>query len=245
MNRRQFVAAAAVASVGVSAGCLGDLLDDVATFSAAPAIVSESAAEEAGYEYRGTTETVRLETFAGEDVEATNYISEYTRTIETPLGVLGGSGNVEAGAFAIITTPQVRLADEDFNPVGDMTNEEIVELIQDQYENLSVERSIGGRAIEALDETIVSIESYEGEATFRGEQGIDVYLDVAQPDHDGDHFVIVGVYPDDSELPLESERDRVDTMIRGLEHGDDVDAEIVESESDDADGADESDNSDE
>lgn len=226
MNRRQFVATAAVGCVGVSAGCLGSLIDDVTSFSASPAVVSESAADEAGYEYQGTEETMRSEEVAGEDVEATNYISEYTRTIETPLGALGG--DVDAGVFAVITTPQVRVADTDFNPVGDMTNEEIVQLIQDQYDDLEVENSVGGRAVEALDGTTVSLESYEGEATFQGQQGVDVFLDIATPDHGGDHFVIVGVYPDDEDLPLESERDRVDVLIRGLEHGDDVDAEIVQ-----------------
>ncbi|TYL37119.1 hypothetical protein CV102_19075 [Natronococcus pandeyae] len=226
MNRRQFVATAAAGCVGVSAGCLNGLIDDVTTFSASPAVVDESAADEAGYTYQGTEETVRSETVAGEDVEATNYITEYTRTIETPLGVLGG--DVDAGVFAVITTPQVSVADEDFNPVGDMTSEEIVELIQDQYDELEVGDSIDGRAVEALDGTTVSLDSYEGEAAFQGQQEVDVFLDIATPDHGGDHFVIVGVYPDDGNLPSDSERDRVDVIIRGLEHGDDVDAEIVE-----------------
>lgn len=230
MNRRQFVATAAVGCVGVSAGCLSGLIDDATTFSASPAVVDESAADEAGYEYRGTEETVRSETVAGEEIEATNYISEYTRTIETPLGALGG--DVDAGVFAVITTPQVSVAGEDFNPVGDMTSEEIVQLIQDQYDELEIENDIGGRTVDTLDSTI-SLDSYEGEATFQGQQGVDVFLDIATPDYGGDHFVIVGVYPDDGDLPIESERDRVDVMIRGLEHGDDVDAEIVEDDADD------------
>ncbi|WP_306058126.1 DUF6517 family protein [Natronococcus wangiae] len=230
MNRRQFVATAAVGCVGVSAGCLSNLIEDATTFSASPAVVGESAADEAGYEYQGTEETVRSEEVAGEDVEATNYISEYHRTIET-LSVLGG--DVDAGVFAVITTPQVSVAGEDFNPVGDMSNAEIIELIQSQYEELSVGKSVGGRAVDAFDGTTVSLESYEGEAAFRDQAEIDVFLDIATPDHGGDHLVIVGVYPDDGNLPRNSERDRVDTMIRGLEHGDDVGAEIVESDADD------------
>lgn len=228
MNRRQFVATAAVTSLGASAGCLGNLLESATTVSASPAIVAESATSEAGYEYQGTTETVRSETVAGEDVEATNYISEYTRTIETPLSVLGGS--VDAGVFAVITTPQVSVAGKDFNPVGEMSNDEIVELIQSQYENLEVGNSVGGRAIDDALDMIISIESYEGKATFQGEQGVDVFLDIAQPDHGGDHLVLAAVYPDDKNLQPESERERVDTMVGGLRHGDDVDANIVGSD---------------
>lgn len=225
MNRRQFVAAAAVGSLGASAGCLGSLIESATTVSASPAIVAESAAGEAGYEYKGTTKKVITKTVAGEDVEATNYISEYTRTIETPLGMLGGS--VEAGVFAVITTPKVSVAGKDFNPVGEMSNDEIVELIQNQYENLKVGNSVGGRAVDKALGKIISIESYEGKATFQGQQGVDVFLDIAQPDHGDDHLVLAAVYPDDKNLQLKSERERVDTMVGGLKHGENVNANIV------------------
>ena len=225
MNRRQFVAAAAVGGVSVSAGCLDEFLEDATTFSAAPAVVAESATDDAGYEYQGTEEIVSTESVAGQELEVTSYGSEYTRTIDLPLDIFGGE--VEAGVFAVISTPQVSVAGEEFNPVGEMDNEEIVQEIQNQYEELTVEESVGERSVSALEETIL-LETYEGEAVLHGEHGIDVLLDIAQLEHEDDHLVIVGVYPDLEDLPIDSERDRIDAMVQGLEHGDDVDVEIVE-----------------
>ncbi|WP_265111625.1 DUF6517 family protein [Halosolutus halophilus] len=225
MNRRLFVATFASGIVGTSAGCLG-FLDDITSFSASPAIVNADQADEAGYEYQGTVEQVETKSVprTDESVEVTNYVSQYTRTITTPLDVLDGS-DTEAGVFAIITTPQVRVAGKDYNPVGDMSNAEIAERIQNQYDALSVDGSVGERSVEGL-ETSIDVETFEGEAAFQGQQGVDVFVDVAQPDHDDDHLVIVGVYPDDYNLPVTDEKARIDTMIRGLEHGDDVDADI-------------------
>ncbi|WP_293029104.1 DUF6517 family protein [Natronococcus sp.] len=225
MNRRQFVAAGAVGGVGLSAGCLDEFLEDATTFSASPAVVAESATDDTGYEYQGTEEIVSTESVAGQEIEVTSYGSEYTRTIDLPLDIFGGE--IEAGVFAVISTPQVSVAGEEFNPVGEMENEEIVRKIQDQYEELRIEESIGERSVSALEDTIL-LETYEGEAVLHGEHGIDVLLDIAQLEHDDDHLVIVGVYPDLEELPIDSERDRIDVMVQGLEHGDDVDAEIVE-----------------
>ncbi|MDG5759365.1 DUF6517 family protein [Natronococcus sp. A-GB1] len=226
MNRRQFVAAAAVGGVTVSAGCLDDFLEDATTFSATPAVVAESATDDTGYEYQGTEEIVSTESVAGQEIEVTSYGSEYTRTIDLPLDIFGGE--IEAGVFAVISTPQVSVAGEEFNPVGEMENEELVQEIQTQYEELRIEESVGERSVSALEETI-TLETFEGEAVLHGEHGIDILLDIAQLEHDDDYLVIVGVYPDLEDFPIDSERDRIDAMVQGLEHDDDVDAEIVES----------------
>ncbi|WP_049889052.1 DUF6517 family protein [Natronolimnohabitans innermongolicus] len=241
MNRRSFVAAAAVGAIGASAGCLSDILDDVTTFEASPIRVSEAAADEAGYEYQGTTERVEEREFAGESVEATNYISEYTRTIDLPLDL----DEPDAGVFALVSTPDVSVAGETFNPVGDMSEAELAEYVQGQYDELDLERNVGGRAIDSDDieglNTTVSLSTYEGTATLQGEVDVDIRLDVAQPDHDDDHLVIMAVYPDVDDLPIEDdETDRVDTLVAGIEHGEDVEVEIVdEDEADDGNSDDE------
>ncbi|ELY58391.1 hypothetical protein C491_08649 [Natronococcus amylolyticus DSM 10524] len=226
MNRRQFVAAGAVGGVSVSASCLDDFLEDATTFSATPAVVAESATDDTGYEYQGTEEIVSTESVAGQEIEVTSYGSEYTRPIDLPLDIFGGE--IEAGVFAVISTPQVSVAGEEFNPVGEMENEELVQEIQTQYEELRIEESVGERSVSALEETI-TLETFEGEAVLHGEHGIDILLDIAQLEHDDDYLVIVGVYPDLEDFPIDSERDRIDVMVQGLEHDDDVDAEIVES----------------
>ncbi|NKE36776.1 hypothetical protein GWG54_13300 [Natronococcus sp. JC468] len=226
MQRRQFVAAGAVGGVALSAGCLGGLLEDATTFSASPAIVAESTTDETGYEYQGTEEIVTTESVAGQEIEVTSYGSEYVRTIDLPLDIFGGS--VEAGVFAVIATPQVGVAGEEFNPVGEMGAAEIAREVQGQYEELTVGDSTGERSVAALEDTVV-LETFEGEAELQGERTVDVLLDVARHEAGGDHLVIVGVYPDLEGLPIDSERDRIDVMVQGIEHGDDVDAEIVDS----------------
>lgn len=227
MDRRQFVGAIATGGLATAAGCLEDLesyFEDVTTVSASPAVVAEAAADEAGYDYQGTRESIESEDVAGQPIEATNYSSEYTRTIEAPLGIL--NGETETGVFAAITTPQVSAAGEGFNPVGDMTTAEIAARVQDQYDELEIDsEAIRRRTVDALADEI-SVDTFEGEATFAGYEGIDVYVDVSRPDHGGDHVVIVGVYPDEGVLDRESEEERIDTLLAGLEHGDDVDAEI-------------------
>lgn len=234
MNRRLFVAAATTGIVGVSAGCLDGVLEDVTTFEAAPIRVSEDVADEAGYEYQGTVERIEEREFAGEDVAATNYITEYTRTIDLPLGGLGMEP--EAGVFALVTTPQVGVAGQEFNPVGDMSEAELAEYVQEQYDELEIEDNVDSRTIDADEigglETAVSFETYEGAATLHGEVGVDILVDVAQPDHGDDHLVVIAVTPDMEDVPLDAERDAIDTMVTGIEHGDDVDVELREAEDD-------------
>ncbi len=216
----------AVGGLTATAGCLGSVeqyFDDLTTVTASPAVVSQSAVSDAGYEYQGTLEVLETETIVGQSVDAINYISQYTRTISTPFGVLGGEA--EAGVFAAITTPQVRIIGENFNPISDMTTAEIAEHVQDQYAELEVGEKLAERTVEALGGEI-SVDTFDGEATLHGYEGVDVYIDISQPDYGGDHFVLVGVYPDAGTLDREDEAERIDTLLAGLEHGDDVEADI-------------------
>lgn len=214
MRRRAYLAGVGAVGLTASAGCvtaaLEDYLEEATTFSASPATVSDEASDDAGYTHQETTSQEESREFAGETVEVTNYVAEYTRTIDVP-----GLEELEAGVFSVITSPKVVVADRQFNPLADMDNEEIVDRIQDQYENLSIDGVTGKRAVEGLDQS-VSVETYEGTATFVTGVDVDVLLDVAQPDHRNDHVVIVGVYPAD----IPEERDRIDTLIGGLEHDD-------------------------
>ncbi|APW98996.1 hypothetical protein CHINAEXTREME_14970 [Halobiforma lacisalsi AJ5] len=237
MHRRQFVAALTSGGVVASTGCLGDLLEDVTTVSASPAIVPESVATEVGYDYRGTEESVRTESVAGETVEVTNYASEYVRTIDLPLDPFGGDGDesdgdedentdgVEAGVFGLLTTPEVSVAGENFNPVGDMSRAEIAERVQDRYGELEVgDDPVDRRSVTVLDDT-TTVETFEGEATLR-EISVDAVVEVARPDRGGDHLVIVGVYPDETGFDRGAEAERIDTLIEAIEHGDGVEVNL-------------------
>ncbi|AFO58205.1 hypothetical protein NJ7G_2983 [Natrinema sp. J7-2] len=231
MDRRQFIGALAAGVIGTAAGCLSGI-NDVTTFSAAPARVSDEAAAEAGYEYRGTRRRVDEERVGGEDIEATSYISTYDRAIDLPAEQFGDEP-VRSGVFGVLTTPQVRVGDADFNPVSELSNREIADRIQDHYAGLEIERAVGGRALEALGERF-SVQTYGGTAMLQDEYEADIVLDIVQRDHEDDHIVVAAVYPAADIVPGEAAR--IDTLVRGLEHYDDLEVDLVE---DDGDGGEE------
>lgn len=209
MHRRRFLAGLTTVGLAASAGCVGDILSSLTSYSATPAAVSDGAIEETGYEHQNTEKEVEEEEVAGETVEVTNYISRYSRTVEIPM-----VGELEAGVFATITTPQVSIAGENHNPVGEMNNKEIIELIQEQYEELSIGDSVDNRSVETLG-TTTNVETFEGQATVR-DNTVDVFVDVSQFAHADDHVIVGGVYPEQ----LSDEGDRITTLIEGLEHED-------------------------
>lgn len=229
MNRRRLLGAVATAGTVAAAGCLGGLLGEMTTFAASPATVSADAREEAAYDDGGTEELVEEREFAGETVEVRNYASEYYRTIDLP-----GLEPIEAAVFATITSPTVGVAGQDFNPLAEMDDDEIAELIQGQYTELSIGDRVDGREVETLG-TAVSVTTYEGQAALVDAEtpalavdllvdeaipdeidptDVDVLVDIATTTHGDDHLVLVGIYPD---YVPEEER-RVTTLIEGLEH---------------------------
>ncbi|MBZ6496700.1 DUF6517 family protein [Natrinema longum] len=226
MKRRLFIGVLAAGGVGTAAGCLSGIADEATTFTAAPARVDEDAAGEVGYEYQGTRRRVDEEEVGGEDIEATSYLSLYDRSIELPTEQFGDDP-LRAGVFGVITTPQVSIAGEDFNPVSDLSNRELADRIQGHYEGLELDRAVGGRALDALGERF-PIQSYGGTATLQNQYAIDVTLDIVQREHEDDHIVVAAIYPTDDLLPEGSEQPRIDTLVQGLESYDDLEVEIVE-----------------
>lgn len=198
----------------VSTGCLGFLSGDQ-TFEATEATVDEDTAEEHGYEFQGTEEqeVTREFTAAGEtrNVTAVNYISTYERTLPV------GTSEAKAGVFALIATPQVDVLGETFNPVGEMDNDELVDLVQDNYESLSVDDdSETVTEGELLGET-TDVSRFEGEATIGG-QDADVYVHVTRVKHEGDFVVAVAIYPQDLPEQFGDQEEATFEMLSAAEH---------------------------
>ncbi|ADD07151.1 uncharacterized protein Nmag_3601 [Natrialba magadii ATCC 43099] len=233
MDRREFVAAGAVCGLGLMAGCLDDALADVTSFSATPAVVADDALEETGYAYQGTEEVVETRTVARQTVEATNFASEYTRTIGILSTVLGdGPAEADAGLFGVATTPQVGLLGEEFNPVAELSTAEIARRVESQFDEVTLDNEtvVDERTVESLGETVV-LETFEGEASMYGADDIPVRADVSKFAHDGDLIVVAGAYPDAAAVELfqdEPEAERIDTLVAGLEHDSDVTLEMVD-----------------
>lgn len=228
MNRRLFLGALAAGGAGAVAGCLSGFADDMTMVSAAPARVSDEAAAEAGYEYQGTIKRSETQQVGGEDVELTSYNSVYDRAIGLPAERFGDRP-VRAGAFGVLAAPHVTAGGEEFNPVGGPSTVELAERVQRRYDGLSIDRAVGGRALETLGERF-PVESYEGTATLNGEHDLDIAMDGIRDEHEGDHLVVAAIYPAGAVREGESERTRIDTLVRGLEQYHDLEVDIVETE---------------
>lgn len=215
MNRREFLSLALTGGAVTTAGCMNEMIEGATTFSAVPAIVDPDALEAAGYDERRTDWEVEEREFHNQTVEVRNHLSEYRRTIDLPV-----AESLEAGVFAVIASPEVGVAGEDVNPLEELEDDEIAERVQEGYDDLTIGEAVERRSVDSLRSADVT--TYEGEATFleAGEAGdleLSVFVDVSSFKHEDDHLVAVGLYPDEGEIAITDERDRVTTLLEGLE----------------------------
>lgn len=200
MNRRTLLAGS-VAVVGAAVGGWYVFWrDDPITFIATQARVSEATLEETGYREARIEPLVVTEEFSagGETarVRVENWVSEYHRAIDVPV-----LGEQEAAVFVAFATPEVGVLGRNFNPVEDMDPDEIVELIQEEYDDLRNLERVGEDPVTLLGSEVAAVR-YEGEATFAG-AGLDIYLHITPAVPNAGEFVLaLGVYPraiDDAE----------------------------------------------
>lgn len=195
-----------------TSGCLSIVTGETLEYEAAPGEVSESALDDTAYEFDGQeTQTVtRNYSAAGQErtVEVTNYATRYQRAVE-----LGPLGEQELARFVVFTTPAVEVAGQTFNPVGDWSERRLVERLSSEYEGLQDVSHVNNRTVRSLGEDR-RVAKFSGEATVLGDRTVDVYVHVTKFRHGDDFVVAVGVHPE----RLPDEQDRVDDLIRGIDH---------------------------
>ena len=213
MDRRTPLLLALIALVS-TAGCVGVLTgSEPLTLESNPVSVSPSALSDAGYEEKRVT-TQRLErevSAAGQtrEVIATNHLAEYARTIDA-----GPMGSGELARFVVVSTPAIEVLGRTFNPVGEMSNRELAELAQDQYEGLSDIQPKGERSVSLLGSQS-TVSTFTADATVQGsDQTVELTLHVTRLRHGDDFIVVIAAHP--SLLP--GETDRIDTLIAGVQH---------------------------
>ncbi|WP_165874933.1 DUF6517 family protein [Natrarchaeobius oligotrophus] len=210
-------------AIATTAGCTASMPfvgDEPMEFEADPASIPQSALDETGYDEHAIEDVWIERTFeAGgqtQDVVVTNWQAEYDKTID--LGKLGVpiDERLRAAVCTALTTPKVSVLDRTFNPVGEMTSEELAEMVQDRYE--------GMENLERVDEDVVSITGesttvgeFEAEADLVGEGvSIDLTLHIAEAVESGDDLVVgVGGYP--TEL-RSGERPNIVSLFEAIEH---------------------------
>lgn len=184
-------------------------------FAAADAWVADTALSETGYE-ETRVETLlltRTSEVGGEefDIEVLNQLVEYQQVVD-----LSPLGEQEAARQTVLTTPQVEIQEVTFNPIDDMSNEELAEMMQTAYEDIQIDEEVDSQAATMLDQE-TEVSKFAGTADFEG-YPIDIYLHLATVDYGEDVVVAVGVYP---QLIEQLEEANIVAMIEGVEHAED------------------------
>lgn len=192
LSRRRYLAAAG--SVGLLAGCLDLIRGETLEFSASPSRVNQEALDATGYELKSQSEMEIERTFeaAGQsrDVLVTNVVTEYNKSVD-----MGPFGEAEGALFTSLTTPQVDVLDREFNPVEDMSAEELAGMVQEQYDGIENLRNEGETEIRIQGEPTTQTK-FRADADFEGSP-IETFLHVSEAVEMGDDFVVtVAAYPE-------------------------------------------------
>lgn len=207
MRRREVLAGTGgVVALSIT-GCLGVVGMD--EHEASPAGVEPSVREATGYEQTNVEELVVRETVdaVSEEVTVRNYLTEHEKSVD-----LGPVGTVEGAAFVLLTSPQISLAGRDFNPIAEMSSEELIDLLEGDFDGIDDAEHVSDEETTVLgQETTDSL--FEAEAQFSGVP-IDVNIHITESvQTTNDHLVTIGVYPEQ----LESEEaDNVASLVDGV-----------------------------
>lgn len=214
-TRRQLIVAGGLTAMSGLAGCTAiDFVrgEEPTEFAAEPATVADAALAGTGYELHETDEIGHTETFeaAGQrrEVHVTTRLAEYDRGVD-----LFGT-RFQAAVFTAISTPQVRVLGRTFNPIGEMTSEELAEAVQDRYEDVHDIEQRSEYTTAVLGEE-VRIVQYDAEAELaEGGPTVDVTLHVSDPVEAGDDIVVgFAAYP-----RIVGDGDDVRTLFNNVEH---------------------------
>ena len=215
LGRRVTITVGLVAML-LLAGCAAT--QEEFSFESTPATVSDDALSEAGYESTGGPEplVVNRTVDAGgqeRDVTATNYATTYTRSVQ-----LAGQERVLAGA-AVFTTPSISFVGQEFNPIADQTNRQLVNRarsrVQGQLDGTRIQdvSFVENRSATILGED-ATVSVFSGTTTVQGVE-VELRIQVARVKHDGDFVLVAGAYP---QALASDERPRLETVFAGVEH---------------------------
>lgn len=194
MKRRGVLGIAGATAFTTIAGCLDFARGTTSLeLAARPVHVPPEALQATGYELRRDSEVVLDREFevGGTTREAvvTNVQMEYTKGVE-----IDGVGDVDGAVFTAVATPSVSVLGQEFNPLGELSTDELVERVQRRYENVRDVEHIEGELVVALGDTTL-LDTYAGTAEI-SDTAIDINMHVTRPIAFEDDLVVsVGVHP--------------------------------------------------
>lgn len=217
-HRREFLAAVPVGLLAASAGCLKLVTNDRAEYTASEASVSDAGLEATEYQHSDTQEQTIEESFEVGGVSRTVVASNWISTYKKDLQVQGQQQ--EAARFAVVSTPAIKILGRTFNPVNEMSHQELLDRFRSQlsgeYEGLDDLEYVESRDEVILDSE-VEVSTFQTEASMEG-RTVELYVHVTTLTHEGDLIVAVGAHP----AALAQERANAYELMRAIEHdGDD------------------------
>ncbi|MFC6757755.1 MULTISPECIES: DUF6517 family protein [Haloarcula] len=188
MRLRRTGAVLAVCVLLSVAGCTGLLLQEETRFVAGEANVSD--ADELAYTHN-TTERQNVT----RSVEAAGQEREVTVSNHAELYVNHTADGSPGAAFAVVSSPQVRLFGEEMNPVADWSHRDILTEVSgqfDQYENLTDIEERETREVTMLGKE-ADVRVFNATMVDDNETSHDVVVSVAKVEHQGDYVVAIGI----------------------------------------------------
>jgi len=213
ISRRELMAGMAVGgSVGM-AGC-ASVVDDNIQFRASGVRLPTRVQRETGYtHYETYSETVTREFDTlgiSRTVEVSNIISEYDAALE----ILGR--RIQAKIFATLSTPQVAILGQSFNPISGLSAAEIANMVQQRYDQVGGLEGDGTISGEMFGSS-VKINRLRGYADI-SELGIAIPIYVYINDvveHDDDFIVGIAAHPEALGRETVTIRTLFSELIRG------------------------------
>lgn len=206
MRRRRVLAA--VPTALLLGGCTSLVTEGEARYAARAAVVSDAALDDTGYsQERHQEQEVVRDLPAGRRIVVVNVLSEYKRRVE-----VGPVATGELARFTVLSTPQVKIAGRRMNPVADMDDRELAEMLQQEYEDVDNVEFVDERSVDLL-EADHTMSRFEADAKLANGTWMEVYVHIAQSESQDDLLVALAVHPQEID-----EADDVDRLTRGIEH---------------------------
>ncbi len=184
------------------------LSSDTLEFNASQATVSNSATADADYEEVSVERRTLNRSFTVADqerfVQVTNWVATYQRNLT--VGTTPAPGTV-----AVLATPEVSIAGQTVNPIGSLSDRELLDRLLEGQAVTGVNR-VGTRTESVLG-TETDVVTFEGTIEYEGQQ-VDVTVHLTRVNHGSDYVVAVGLHP----AAMSPEQAGVDTMFAGIEH---------------------------
>lgn len=214
---RTTLATVLFAGLLVTTGCLGFITGQSAlTATSSDVVVSDSALSATDYEpVRQDTILINKTVSVADQertVKATSHLHVYARDVPLQIHGIALPADVAVTRFVVLSTPKAEIAGYSLNPIGHLSEKELVNRFLQEYDEIDGLEFTGNRTVKALgDKRTVSTFT----ATVQITENIDIpiRLHVTTFPHNEDYITAIAIHPKQFD-----EGKRIDQLLNGLEH---------------------------